>query len=120
MNVTKISDNLLPVAAAHIIVMSVIFPTINLAEAATPNVWAAYERRVVSTCVKASNLRNARPAGEIINFDDRAGFSALVIDGRYPQAHMKNQRSRVLCLFNKRTRKAFISEADSIVEKLRP
>lgn len=88
-----------------------------LANAATPDAWAAHDREVTSACVKASNLRGARPGGKIIEFDDRVGFTGLVIDGRYPQPHMKNQPGRVLCLFDKRTRTAFVSAADLLVRR---
>ncbi len=93
---------------------------VNLAECATADAWAAFEKEVVSACVAASNLRNAKPGGKLIDFDDRVGFTAVVIDGRFSQPHMKNQRGRVLCLFDKRTRTAFVSDADPIVSKRGP
>jgi hypothetical protein len=88
--------------------------------ATTPEAWAAHEREVVAACVAASRLRGAKPAGKLIEFDDRVGYSAVVIQGRYPQPHMKNQRGRVLCLFEKKTREVFVSPADSIVSTPRP
>jgi hypothetical protein len=52
-----------------------------------------------------------------VEFDDRLGFTALIVDGYYPQPHMKNKRGRVLCLFDRRTRTAVVSDADSIARK---
>jgi hypothetical protein len=46
-----------------------------------------------------------------VDFDDRLGVGAIVIQGEYPQKHMKNAQGRVLCLFHKKTRTPYISEA---------
>ena len=85
------------------------------AHAASPGAWAAHEAAVVAACTGASAFRDARPGGSLIEFDDRLGLTALVIEGRYPQAHMKNQRGRVLCLFDKRTRSASVADADALL-----
>src|SRR5262245_8147553 len=87
---------------------------------ATPEAWAAYEKEVVTACTAASKLRDPKPGGSTVDFDDRVGVTALIIDGYYPQPHLKNKRSRVLCLFDKRTRMAFVSAADSIVRRPQP
>ncbi|MGH8680845.1 MAG: hypothetical protein ACREVP_04970 [Burkholderiales bacterium] len=94
--------------------------TVGVAHGTTPDAWAAHAKEVVSACAAASNLRDAKPGGNIVDFDDRAGFTAVVIDGRYPQPHMKNKRGRVLCLFDKRTRTPFVSDADSMLRKREP
>jgi len=87
---------------------------------ATPEAWVAHEKEVVTACAAASNLRDPKPGGSAVDFDDRVGFTALIIDGYYPQPHLKNKRSRVLCLFDKRTRMAFVSAADSIIRRPQP
>jgi hypothetical protein len=87
---------------------------------ATPEAWANYYQEVVAACAAASNLRDPKPGGGLVEFDDRIGFTAVIIDGYYPQPHMKNKRARVLCLFDKRTRAAVVSEADSIARKRGP
>ncbi len=91
--------------------------TAGLADGTTPDAWAAHEKDVASACVAASNLRNAKPGGKLIEFDDRVGFTAVIIVGNYPQPHMKDEPGRVLCLFDKRTRAAFVSDADLILQK---
>jgi hypothetical protein len=89
-------------------------------DGSTPDAWEAHRNEVVAACAAASNLRDARPGGSLVEFDDRVGFSAVVIEGRYPQAHMKGRRGRVLCLFDKRTRTPFVSDADSLLRKRDP
>ena len=49
-------------------------------------------------------------------FDDRVGYSAIVLEGRYPQTHMKNQLGRELCLWQRAKQKAFIVEADTLLK----
>jgi hypothetical protein len=93
---------------------------VGVAHGTTPDAWAAHEREVVSACAAASNLRDAKPGGSLVVFDDRVGFTAVVIDGRYPQPQTNNKRGRVLCLFDKRTRTPFVSDADSMLREREP
>jgi hypothetical protein len=65
-------------------------------------------QEVVKSCVKASNLKNAKPDGDVINFDDQVGYSALVIRGTYSHPNMRNKSGRFLCLYNKQNGKAFV------------
>ncbi|MNF06269.1 hypothetical protein D3C80_2061870 [compost metagenome] len=53
-------------------------------------------------------------------FDDRLGLTALLLEGRYPQPHMKNQRGRELCLYERKSHKAHIAEADTLATPRKP
>ncbi len=83
--------------------------------ASTPQAWSAYDQEVLKACIAGSSLRDARAAGERVDFDDRIGYSALLIVGHYPQPHMNNRRGRELCLFDRRTRTASVSDADRLI-----
>ncbi|MNI99318.1 hypothetical protein D3C73_1583650 [compost metagenome] len=48
--------------------------------------------------------------GKPAEFDDRVGYSALLLEGRYPQKHMNNRKGSELCLFNKQDKTAFVTE----------
>jgi hypothetical protein len=89
--------------------------TAALTTASTPEAWAAYDQEVAKACIAASSLSYARPAGARVDFDDSVGYSALLLVGHYPQPQMKNQAGRELCLFDKRSRRAVIAEADSLI-----
>ena len=54
------------------------------------------------------------PVGTAAQFDDRVGYSALLLQGQYPQKHMKGQQGTELCLYNKKTKTAHVTEWDSI------
>jgi hypothetical protein len=83
--------------------------------ASTPEAWSDYDKEVIAKCLAASHLRDAHPGGQRIDFADSVGISALFIVGHYPQPQLNNQRGRELCLFDKRSRTATVSDADAAV-----
>ena len=87
---------------------------VTLALASSPFAWSAHDREVASACTRASGLNKAAVAGQPMVFDDSLGMTALVVTGRYPQPHMKNQPGRVLCLFDRKTRQAHTTPADPL------
>lgn len=82
--------------------------------ASSADAWQDHDAAVESACIKASSLSKASAVGNIHLFDDQAGFSALLIEGLYPQKQMKNQRGRELCLYQRTSKRAFIAEADDL------
>ncbi|AKK00171.1 MULTISPECIES: hypothetical protein [Pseudomonas] len=84
------------------------------AHASSPDAWAAYDKAVLASCVKASGLKNVEPVGSAAQFDDRVGYTALLLQGQYPQKHMKGATGTELCLYRKKTKTAHVTEWDSI------
>jgi hypothetical protein len=84
------------------------------ANASSPDAWASFDKALLASCTKASQLKNATPVGTAAQFDDRVGYSALLLQGHYPQKHMKGQQGTELCLYNKKTKTAYVTEWDSI------
>jgi hypothetical protein len=84
------------------------------AHASSPDAWAAYDKAVLASCTKASGLKDAKPVGTPAQFDDRVGYTAVLLQGQYPQKHMKGQQGTELCLYNKKSKTAFVTEWDSI------
>ena len=97
------------------------------AVASSPDAWRAYDQEVRTACLKASRLLQPRVLGERVDVPVAAPsptgntplISALLLEGRYPQAHMGGQKGRELCLFEQRTRRASLAEADNL-DKPRP
>ena len=79
------------------------------ANASTTDAWKALDKAVVDSCMKASQLKEVRAVGKA-GFDDSVGYEALMLRGRYPQPHMKNQPGAELCLFNRHSKKATVTE----------
>lgn len=80
--------------------------------ASSPDAWKQHRQEVIKSCLKVSGLRNPQPVGDIITFSDEVGYDALLVRGRYPQPHMNNQVGQSLCLFNRKTRQAYTTEAN--------
>ncbi|MBD3885477.1 hypothetical protein IFO70_27520 [Phormidium tenue FACHB-886] len=83
-------------------------------QASSPEASEQHNREVRTSCLSVSGFNNAEPVGEIINFPDNVGYDALLVSGNYPQPDMNNQAGQVLCLFNRQTRQAFVSEANGL------
>lgn len=89
---------------------------VGQAQASSEQAWQAQERDMRERCLAASQLQQARIAGEPVLFDDRLNISALMISGRYPQPHMQGQRGRELCLYQRSSGTAHIAEADQLIK----
>lgn len=95
-------------------------PLAPAAQASSPEAWRAYDRQVRAACLAISRLLQPRALGERIDVPvaeaspdgTTALISALLLEGRYPQPHMGGQKGRELCLFDQRTRRATVAEAD--------
>ncbi|MQA55141.1 hypothetical protein [Pseudomonas piscis] len=84
------------------------------AHASSDQAWAELEQAMQRACVQASGLKDAKPLGPGTQFDDRVGYSALLLQGQYPQKHMQGRNGIELCLYHRPSRKAVVSEWDSI------
>lgn len=73
--------------------------------------WKQGMAQATSACQNASGLKAAAIAGQPILFGDDTGKTALLVTGRWRPAHMKNARATMLCLYDRRTRKAETQEA---------
>lgn len=100
-----------PKPLAYAIVLTCAWLLSLPATASSEKAWQAHEQEVIASCVKASGLRLAHALGKPFRFSDKVGFDALMIAGHYPQAHMNNAKTAVLCLFNRTTRTAETAEA---------
>lgn len=99
----------------HIILFSLCFVSYT-AQASSEQVWKKNDQNLKTACIKASQLKKTTVVSDIMPFDDRVGYSAILLEGRYPQAHMKNQLGRELCLWQRAKQKAFIVEADTLLK----
>ncbi|GFM57977.1 hypothetical protein PSCICF_41550 [Pseudomonas cichorii] len=92
----------------------ILWAIVGQASAATPQAWNALDKAMLDSCLKASQLKDSKPVGGNALFDDRIGYSALLLQGRYPQKHMNNRKGTELCLYNRKSRQASVTEWDSI------
>ena len=91
----------------------------SAARASTTDAWKAYGQQVLRACSAASTLRQPRPAGDRLDLPGENGsqFSVLMLEGTYPQVHMAGRRGLELCLYNARSQKVRVIEAEGLVRK---
>lgn len=77
--------------------------------AATPESYAKLDKASEAACIKAANLGSAT-VGPAIRFSDRTGVDARVVSGTWPQPHMKGARAKMLCLYNRKTKRTDVQE----------
>ena len=75
--------------------------------ASSPAEWSKLWQQASAACVKASELKKAK-AGPPVDFSDKV---LVMVDGHWPQPHMKNAPARFACLYDKRSRTAEAHEA---------
>lgn len=75
------------------------------AAAASPGAWAAHESEVAKSCAKVSGLAEASTL-PVVDFELH---SVTRVTGRIASGRMKGARETMLCLFDKKTRKATAS-----------
>ncbi|GGA87751.1 hypothetical protein GCM10011491_14350 [Brucella endophytica] len=77
------------------------------AHASSSDAWAEFNAKVTRACIAASGIRNPRPS-RIVAFDDRAGMAAMLVQDR-----TRGSSTAMLCLYNKKTKKAYVGDADA-------
>ena len=81
--------------------------------AASPDAWKQHDKAVIKACTDASQFKGIKTLGKPTLFSDDVGYTALLLQGRYPQKHMKNGLGRELCLFERKSGTAHVTEADA-------
>jgi heat shock protein HslJ len=77
--------------------------------AATPESYAKLDKASEAACLKAASLGGAT-AGPPVRYSDKVAIDARVIDGTWPQPHMKGAKAKMLCLYNRKNKRAEVQE----------
>ncbi|WP_028696399.1 hypothetical protein [Pseudomonas cremoricolorata] len=80
------------------------------AHASSSQAWNEHRQLMLKSCLAASQFKDAHARGKPAEFDDQVGYSAMLIEGVYPQKYMKGRTGTELCLYDRRVQKAFVSE----------
>lgn len=91
---------------AIILALGLIAAGAESARASSPDAWAELFKRASAACAKASELKKVR-TGKPVDFSDKV---LVIVDGIWPQPHMKNAPARFACLYDKRARTAEAAE----------
>ena len=84
----------------------------SAASASTPESYRELEARVAKACIAESGFGKAR-VSPTIRFSDDHGVDARLVTGIYPQPHMKGAQGLMLCLYDRRTKRAEVQDAAS-------
>lgn len=82
----------------------------SAAHASTPQAWNDQRQLMLKSCLAASQFKDAHALGKPAEFDDSVGYSALLIEGVYPQKHMNNRTGTELCLYSRQQQHAVVTE----------
>lgn len=77
--------------------------------AATPEAWMKLDKASEAACVKAANLAGAT-AGPPTRYSDKVMIDARLVVGTWPQPHMKGAKAKMLCLYNRKTKRVEVQE----------
>lgn len=77
------------------------------AHASSDQAWTEFNGQVTRACIAASGIRNPRPS-RIVGFDDQVGMVAMLVQDRTRGSSLAK-----LCLYNKRTKKAYVDDAET-------
>jgi hypothetical protein len=94
--------------AALALVVAVAVPT---ARASSPAAWAQLEKETAAACAKASDLKDPVVHPATVRFDDSVGIDARWVTGAWKPAHMKGAKTSMLCLYDRKTKRAVAQEA---------
>jgi hypothetical protein len=83
------------------------------AAASSPSAWSALESDAAKACAAASGLRNPVVSATTIRYDDTLGVDARLVSGTWPQPHMKGAQALMLCLYDRRARRAQVQDAET-------
>ena len=100
-------------AIAAAVVLTIAAPS----SASTPDKWAKVDAASQAACLKASGLNGAQ-VGAPIRFSDNMLIEARVVDGTWPQPHMKGAKARMLCLYNRKNKRVEVQELAEPVAKV--
>jgi hypothetical protein len=81
------------------------------ATASSPAAWAQLDKDAAAACATASDLKDAVVHPVSVRFDDTVGLDARLVTGAWKPAHMKGAKTVMLCLYDRKTRRASVQEA---------
>ena len=89
------------------------FMAIGPASASSPAAWAQHDKDTQQACAAASELNNPVVHPKTVLFDDTVGMDARLVTGTWKPAHMKGAKAVMICLYDRKTRRAVVQDADA-------
>ena len=80
-----------------------------------PAAQAGADRATARACRSVSGLKDARVEGAPVRFGDTIGMDARLVHGTWPQPHMKGAKATMLCLYDRRAKRAETQEWPAVI-----
>lgn len=85
----------------------------SAAQASSPAAWAQHEKETRQACAAASDLKDPVVHTYVALFDDSVGMDARLVTGTWKPAHMKGAKGVMLCLYDRKARRAVAQGAEA-------
>ena len=95
-----------PIVATLAVASAIAITAIGPASASSPAAWAQHDKDTQQACAAASELNNPVVHPKTVLFDDTVGMDARLVTGTWKPAHMKGAKAVMLCLYDRKARKA--------------
>lgn len=95
-----------PIVATLAVASAIAMMAIGPASASSPAAWAQHDKDTQQACAAASELNNPVVHPKAVLFDDTVGMDARLVTGNWKPAHMKGAKAVMLCLYDRKARKA--------------
>lgn len=95
-----------PIVATLAVASAIAITAIGPASASSPAAWAQHDKDTQQACAAASELNNPVVHPKAVLFDDTVGMDARLVTGTWKPAHMKGAKAVMLCLYDRKARKA--------------
>lgn len=82
------------------------------AQASSPAAWTQHEKDTRQACAAASELKDPVVHAYVALFDDSVGMDARLVTGTWKPAHMKGAKAVMLCLYDRKARRAVVQDAE--------
>lgn len=108
MNALRRPPSVAIVAVASAIAIMAVGP----ASASSPAAWAQHDKDTQQACATASGLKDPLVHPKSVLFDDTVGMDARLVTGTWKPAHMKGAKAVMLCLYDRKARRATVQDAE--------
>ncbi len=72
--------------------------------------FAGLDRATARACRSVSGLKDTMIEGAPVRFSDTVGMDARIVHGTWPQPHMNGAKATMLCLYDRRAKRAETQE----------
>lgn len=101
-----------PILTTLAVTSAIVIMTIGPASASSPAAWAQHDKDTQQACAAASELNDPVVHPKTVLFDDTVGMDARLVTGTWKPAHMKGAKAVMLCLYDRKARRATVQDAE--------